>query len=160
MTLLCPISSPSRWKELSGSPNFVIHKLIFTKPNRVRDILDGRAESAKVLYRNQDTEYGFVILPDMKWDLIDISTLYLVAITQSNTIKTLRDLRTAHVPLLKAIPNEARLTASRTWGVQPTSLRMFAHYQPSYCMRRIYKKPSSADDDRRSFPCSHCQLKS
>src|SRR6266567_3311107 len=69
------------------------------KNARVENILTGVSESSKILYSCPE----FLILPDMKWDLKTISSLYLVAITQDRTIRSLRDLRKHHVGLLKSI---------------------------------------------------------
>ncbi|KAJ3571522.1 hypothetical protein NP233_g3702 [Leucocoprinus birnbaumii] len=94
----------------------------------VENILSGRSEQEKVLISNPD----FMILPDMKWDLKTISSLYLVAIAQDRTIRSLRDLRKEHNVLLKSIRDEAAQIAYERWGLGKGSLRMFVHYQPSY----------------------------
>ncbi len=75
-----------------------------------------------------------MILPDMKWDLKTISSLYLLAITQDRSIRSLRDIRKCHLPLLNDIYNEAERVVQQRWGLGKGSLRMFVHYQPSYCM--------------------------
>jgi m7GpppX diphosphatase len=99
------------------------------KHTRVENILTGLSEQSKVLYSCPE----FIILPDMKWDLKTISSLYLVAITQDRTIRSLRDLRKHHVGLLKSIRLEATRVVQAKWGLGNGSLRMFIHYQPSYC---------------------------
>lgn len=102
---------------------------------RVYDILSGVAEADKVLYKDTDPEYGYVLLPDMKWDQVTEGSLYLVAITLSAEIRSLRDLRKKHVGMLKNIRTEAGRVVQEKWGMGPGSLRMFIHYQPSYCKR-------------------------
>jgi len=94
----------------------------------VEDVLNGISEQKKVLYSSPE----FMILPDMKWDLTTISSLYLVAIAQDRTIKSLRDLRKRHVPLLQGIRDEANRVGQDKYGLSSGSLRMFIHYQPSY----------------------------
>ncbi|TRM57522.1 HIT-like domain-containing protein [Schizophyllum amplum] len=95
----------------------------------VTDILEGRAERDKILYDCPD----FVLLPDMKWDLKTVSSLYICAITRQETIKSLRDLRSSHIPLLKAIQREAVRIVQEKWpSVGAGGLRMFIHYQPTY----------------------------
>jgi len=79
-----------------------------------------------------------MILPDMKWDLKTISSLYLVSIVQDRTIRSMRDLRKRHVGLLKDIRREAARIVSEIWGLGNGSLRMYVHYQPSYCKSGIY----------------------
>ncbi|KAF5377947.1 hypothetical protein D9615_006755 [Tricholomella constricta] len=94
----------------------------------VENILLGLSEQNKVLYSSPD----FMILPDMKWDLKTISSLYLVALVQDRSIRTLRDLRRRHVSLLKAIRREGERVVQEKWALGKGSLRMYVHYQPSY----------------------------
>ncbi|PSS37977.1 hypothetical protein PHLCEN_2v160 [Hermanssonia centrifuga] len=101
---------------------------------RVEDILSGKSEVDKILHRAPSPEYGYVILPDMKWDLITISSLYLMAISLSSSIRSLRDLRKSHLPMLRSIRVETARIVKERWGLGEGSIRMFIHYQPSYCV--------------------------
>lgn len=100
---------------------------------RVGDIILGHAEAKSVLCRTS----RFVILPDMKWDPSGpISSLYLLAISTDPTLRSLRDLRggpDGHVGLLKDIRERAYEVVKARWGLPRGALRMFIHYQPSYC---------------------------
>lgn len=69
----------------------------------------------------------------MKWDLKTVSSLYLVSIVQDRTIRSMRDLRKSHIALLKEIRREAARIVSEKWGLGNGSLRIYVHYQPSYC---------------------------
>lgn len=70
----------------------------------------------------------------MKWDLKTVSSLYLVAISHSPSIATLRDLKREHLPMLKAIRRETGRVVKSKWGLEgETALRFYIHYQPSYC---------------------------
>lgn len=122
---------------------------------RVFNILDGKKEADKILYRDDDNEKGFVILPDLKWDETSMNALvclpvvivvrlsfpqhsnahaqYLTAIVKTRGIRTLRDLTSKHISLLKDIRHQARSIANDKYGVDAGKLRMFIHYQPSYC---------------------------
>ena len=42
---------------------------------RVFNILDGKKEADKVLFKDDDKETGFVILPDLKWDETSMNAL-------------------------------------------------------------------------------------
>ena len=53
--------------------------------SRVLDILEGRAEQEKVLYDCPD----FILVPDMKWDLTTISSLYICAIARVEGLRSL-----------------------------------------------------------------------
>lgn len=96
---------------------------------RVENILLGLSEQSKVLYSSPD----FLILPDMKWDLKTMSSLYLVALVQDRNIRSLRDLRRKHIDLLTSIRSEADRIVQQKWNLQKGALRLYIHYQPSYC---------------------------
>lgn len=74
----------------------------------------------------------------MKWDLKTLSSLYLVSIVQDRTIRSMRDLRKCHIGLLKDIRREAARIVSEKWGLGNGSLRIYVHYQPSYCESRNF----------------------
>ena len=74
----------------------------------------------------------------MKWDLKTLSSLYLVSIVQDRTIRSMRDLRKCHIGLLKDIRREAARIVSEKWGLGNGSLRIYVHYQPSYCESREF----------------------
>ena len=100
---------------------------------RVDDILAGKSEAEKILFKDSSPSLGYVILPDMKWDLSNTSALYLVAISNSKEIRCLRDLRKHHLPMLRGIRREATRVVNENWGLNSGSLRFYIHYQPSYC---------------------------
>ncbi|KAJ6621418.1 HIT-like domain-containing protein, partial [Mycena sp. CBHHK59/15] len=116
--------------------NRVVRPYIYNFPPErtkwVSDILNGHAEQSKILFSSSD----FVILPDMKWDLHTVRSLYLVAIVRDGNLRSLRDLRgnkaLGHVSLLKSIRREASSIAQDRWGIEHGGLRMYIHYQPSY----------------------------
>ncbi|KLT42672.1 scavenger mRNA decapping enzyme [Cutaneotrichosporon oleaginosum] len=97
----------------------------------VHAIIEGRKEAERVLFSAPGDE-GFTLLPDLKWDGVSPSALYLTAIARDARIRSLRDLRRAHVPLLRAIRGAAYAVCAERWGVAQGELRLFVHYQPSY----------------------------
>lgn len=100
----------------------------------IDEIISGRSEAEKVVFRSppEADPFGFLILPDMKWDLANLASLYLVALTLLPNIKSLRDLNLSHLPLLRSIRHEATKVVKSRWGLERTELRLFIHYQPSY----------------------------
>lgn len=96
-------------------------------------ILRGEKEADRVVFRDTDEATGFTIVPDLKWDGVTLAGLYLTAIVQDGRIKTMRDLGRAHLPLLRRIREQAYATAKEKYGVEQGELRLFIHYQPSYC---------------------------
>ena len=132
--------------------------------NRVEEIISGRSEAEKVLFRSppEADPFGFLILPDMKWDLTTVASLYLVALTLLPNITNLRDLNRSHLPLLRAIRREATNVAKNRWGLERTELRLFIHYQPSYC-KLCHPHPvprTTLFDKHRSFSCPHRECES
>ncbi|EMD31964.1 hypothetical protein CERSUDRAFT_69043 [Gelatoporia subvermispora B] len=98
----------------------------------VENILSGTSEADKVLHRDSSPTHGHVLLPDMKWDLKTISSLYLVAIASARDVRSLRDLHGGHLGMLRSIRREAARVVRERWGLGKGALRMFVHYQPSY----------------------------
>jgi m7GpppX diphosphatase len=107
-------------------------------------ILNGEKEAERVLHRSSGDQ-GFVLLPDLKWDGTTLAALYLTAIAHDGRIKSMRDLTRAHLPLLRKIRAQAYETAGEKYGVESGDLRLFIHYQPSYCewskVRRVGGAP-------------------
>jgi hypothetical protein len=119
---------------------------------RVSDILSGVSEGDKVLYDSPQ----FVLLPDMKSDLSKPSTVYLLAIARDESIRSMRDLRKAHIPMLRAIQHEAtRIVRERCGLPDPGSLRFFIHYQPSYCRKHLYHAHSQSHSLPSVFLVDH-----
>ena len=122
----------------------------------VEEIISGKKEADKVLHRNDSGSFGYMIIPDMKWNLETVSDLYLLALCTSSGIKSLRDLRKVHVPVLRNIKDEATRIVKARWqnDGKNVSLRMFIHYQPSYCMSPHLSQllPTDLGGIFRSFP--------
>lgn len=123
---------------------------------RVYNILNHEKEADRILYEDPDPETGFLILPDLKWDRKTISTLvsiacavplqyadavsfwqYLSAIVFDKSIRSLRDLEKRHLPLLLNIKNSSEDVVKRNFGLESNQIRLFVHYQPSYCKRDV-----------------------
>jgi len=100
----------------------------------VDEIIAEWKEADKVLYRDDSGSFGYLIIPDMKWSLESVSDLYLLALCTSNNIRSLRDLKKVHVPVLRNIKDEAIKVVKARWNNEGKDipLRMFIHYQPSY----------------------------
>ncbi|KAI9444282.1 scavenger mRNA decapping enzyme [Lactarius indigo] len=99
----------------------------------IDEVVSGRSEAEKILFRSPDSDpFGFLISPDMKWDLTSTASLYLLALMLRPDIKCLRDLTYLHLPLLRSIRREATNVVKTRWGLEATELRLFVHYQPSY----------------------------
>lgn len=69
----------------------------------VFNILEHKKEADRIVFEDSDPKNGFILLPDLKWDGKSIENLYLCAIVHAKGIKSLRNLSTQHLPLLKNI---------------------------------------------------------
>ncbi|XP_051541084.1 m7GpppX diphosphatase [Myxocyprinus asiaticus] len=98
----------------------------------VHNILDKKAEADRIIFEDPDPNTGFVLLPDFKWDQKQPEDLYLIAIVHRRDIKSLRDLTSEHLPLLKNIRSKGEYTIKQQYGIPPSKLRIYLHYQPSY----------------------------
>lgn len=109
--------------------------------------MDGVKEAERVVHLDKDPETGFVLVPDLKWDQTSMKALvratsdarsdaesqYLTVLVQNKSIRSLRDLSPDHLPLLNKIRDTTRQVVKDRFGVEKDKIRLFVHYQPSYC---------------------------
>lgn len=134
----------------------------------VQNILDGLKEQESVVFADPDPANGFVVVPDSKWDRLRMEELYLQVLCRNPAIRSLRDLRAEHLPLLNNIRRTIGKRVEELYeGVKKEHLRMYIHYQPSYCelsscrgdLARLYLSRltpiAHSTSLRRSLPCAH-----
>lgn len=63
---------------------------------------------------------------------VQVDKLYCIAIVHARNIRSLRDLRAEHLPLLRNILLQGAKAIEDAYGVPATHLRTFVHYLPSY----------------------------
>ncbi|XP_022069700.2 m7GpppX diphosphatase [Acanthochromis polyacanthus] len=98
----------------------------------VYNILEKKAEADRIVYEDPDPQVGFVLLPDFKWDQKQVDDLYLLAIVHQRNIKSLRDLRSEHLPLLQNVFQKGKEQILQRYKLPASQLRVYLHYQPSY----------------------------
>jgi len=98
----------------------------------VWNILDHKQETERIVHEDPDDLDGFVLLPDLKWDGKTKETLYLIAIIRRKGIRSLRDLTSDHLPLLRNIRDASVAVIEEKYGIQRSQLRIYVHYQPSF----------------------------
>jgi len=74
----------------------------------------------------------FILAPDLKWDGTRLENLYVTAIWCQRGIKSIRDLNSTHLPLLKTVYQRGMAAIFEKYNVPASQLRVFVHYQPSY----------------------------
>lgn len=57
------------------SHDFLVWRKGRSRLGRVYNILEGRKEVERVLWKDDDPELGFLVLPDLKWDQSSMSDL-------------------------------------------------------------------------------------
>lgn len=111
----------------------------------VYKILDKQKEVERLLYDSPVD--GFLINTDPKWSTHpDPKTtprsewvghsgtreLYCLGLSHRRDIRSLRDLRAEHLPLLRAMTAKGRQVMREVYGLPEESLRIFVHYPPQF----------------------------
>lgn len=110
-----------------------IHKQSEARIKWIENAINGHSEQDKLIYADRDSRDGFLLFPDSKWDQTSMSSLYLLALTIGRDIKSLRDLTSEHLPLLKNIKLCIEREVPQKYpGVSAHQLRMYIHYLPTY----------------------------
>lgn len=109
----------------------------------VNEILYEDVESERMVYKDfqeENKKDGFLILPNTKWDGVNLDSLYLVAIVYRDDLKSVRDLKPSDRDWLIQIYNKIRsiIPANYNFAVHADELRIFVHYQPSYYYFHIH----------------------
>lgn len=97
----------------------------------VYNILEHKKEAETIIYEDLDPKNGFLLLPDLKWNG-QKESLYVQAIVMDRTIKSIRDLNGAHLPLLENLRDKSLESIKQKYDVEPSQIRAYFHYQPSF----------------------------
>ncbi|OWZ13939.1 Scavenger mRNA-decapping enzyme DcpS [Phytophthora megakarya] len=99
----------------------------------VYNILEHKSETERIIFEDKHPRNGFILLPDFKWsDPSKLESLYCLAIVHDRSLRSLRDLTGSHLKLLRNIRNASLDVLNVKFGVDPSSIRMYLHYQPTY----------------------------
>lgn len=105
----------------------------------IANIINGKAEQDNILHQDSHC----IILPNFSWDFqhrysnSEASDLYILAICKDSKIRTIRDLTSAHLPMLHSI-REASIKVASTYGVNSEFLRLYFHYIPSFYQLHLH----------------------
>lgn len=113
----------------------------------VYKILNKEKELERLLFDDDDSNDGFLLNTDPKWTthpdpkttpkeqwMNHPSTreLYCLGLSHRKDVRSLRDLRAAHLPMLRAMAEKGREVIKNTYGLANESLRIFVHYPPQF----------------------------
>jgi hypothetical protein len=98
----------------------------------IHDLLFNKSEEKLVLFRNSN----FVIAKDIIWKNSSKNEFYILVIP-TTLIRTIRDLDSSHVELLKQMKSKAIEIAS-TFGLSENKLYFYFHYHPSYYQLHLH----------------------
>lgn len=114
--------------------NNIYPKILNQKINWIDNIFSGKNENNNILYSDND----FIFLPDIKWDLVDIKSLYYLVIFKNKNLKSIRDLNSDHLPLLNNIKNICCDLIEQKYKIKKNKIRMYFHYHPSFWQLHIH----------------------
>ncbi|KAI9729297.1 MAG: hypothetical protein M1834_006968 [Cirrosporium novae-zelandiae] len=106
--------------------------------NWIFNILEGRTEQEDVILRDSggngnDSEEGFLMLPDLNWDRKTLASLHLLALVLRRDIWSLRDLRKGHIPWLCHMREKLLEATIKLYPeLEKDQLKLYLHYQPTY----------------------------
>jgi len=98
----------------------------------VYNVLEHKKEVERIIYEDPDRDVGFILAPDFKWSGKQVEDLYCLAIIHKRGIKSIRDLNTTHLPMLKNILSGSMTAIKEKYGLEESQIRAYLHYQPSY----------------------------
>jgi m7GpppX diphosphatase len=98
----------------------------------INELIYNNSEESIVLFRNQD----MVLCKDIVWKDNNINQFYILGIP-TKKIKTIRDLTSNDIPLLKSIRDKA-IDIAEKLGINKNKLYMFFHYHPSYYQLHLH----------------------
>jgi len=61
-----------------------------------------------------------------------IADLYCLGISKHSDVTSIRDLRRKHLAMLQSMYKQGLKTIRELYGVEPSQIRVFAHYQPQF----------------------------
>ena len=98
----------------------------------VYNILEKRSEAERIFVEDPDPEVGFVCVPDMKWNAVDMGAFHVIGIVRRRDLRSLRDLTADQLPLLRNMRDKCLLAIKEKYGLKSEELRVFFHYQPTF----------------------------
>ena len=107
----------------------------------------GEGETERLLFNDPTEDAGFLLNTDPKWTThpdhnttpkamwnghASTRDLYCLGLCHRRDVKSLRDLRREHLPMLRAMAETGRRVIRETYGLEDHSVRVFVHYPPQF----------------------------
>lgn len=100
----------------------------------IKQVINNNSESERIIYSDDK----FLLIPPKKWYQYDKKKMHLLAFVKDINIRSLRDLRGHHVPLLKHILNTSLDVIEKECNIQKNKIRTYIHYHPSTWVLHIH----------------------
>lgn len=113
----------------------------------VYKILALEKETERLLFNDPAQETGFLLNTDPKWTThpdhkkthkaewnghASTRDLYCLGLCHRRDVRSLRDLRGEHLPMLRAMAETGRRVIRETYGLEDHSVKVFVHYPPQF----------------------------
>uniref|UniRef100_A0A6B2LF57 HIT domain-containing protein n=1 Tax=Arcella intermedia TaxID=1963864 RepID=A0A6B2LF57_9EUKA len=93
------------------------------------------SDQAKYIFYEDDE---FVLVPDTKWDRSNLNQLWCLAIVKDKNLKSIRDLNSSHLPLLKSIHQSSLTAIEKQYRLKRSEILVFVQYLPSFFHLHIH----------------------
>lgn len=80
----------------------------------------------------------FIITESPDFDSSNLSSFKLLVLTYNEKLRSIRDLRGEHIPLLKCIKNKVEEIVDKKYHINKNQLRFYIHYFPSFWYFHIH----------------------
>ena len=123
-------------------------------PNKdkwIYNIIDGTSEQELILHRDELC----IIIPTYMWDSVNIEKLHILCLPTDITLRSIRSLTAAHIPLLEHMKKVTLETIKAKYGLDECYLKIFFHYEPSTYHLHIHFINTAHYEARSSVEYSH-----
>lgn len=100
----------------------------------IYNILEKKQESESIIFENDN----FILIPDLKWDKINRTSMYFLAIVKRRDLYSIRELTSKELPLLKDIYYTGLNVIKKKYNKDASEFRVYFHYHPTYWHLHIH----------------------
>lgn len=121
------------------------------KDQWIYNIIDGSSEQESILFKDELC----VIIPTYMWDGINIDKLHILCLPTDITLRSIRSLTSAHIPLLEHMKKSCLNIIKQKYNIDEHYIKMFFHYEPSTYHLHIHFVNVAHHEARSSVEYSH-----